>query len=123
LLDTGREACRVVVIGIYPHQRTHAASALEPGTHVVVGTLQIEALLAGYRQLLRWAGSFGQRRWAVENARGLGSHLAQCLVARGERVGDVTATATAGPRTFPRWPAQDRRDRRGRSSERGSARR
>lgn len=67
----------MVVIGIDPHKRTHTASALEPRTHAVVGTLQIEASLAGYRQLLRWAARFRQRSWAVENARGLGSHLAQ----------------------------------------------
>lgn len=35
------------------------------------------------------------RRWAVEGARGLGRHLAQWLVARGEVVLDVPSTATA----------------------------
>ena len=82
----------MVIIGIDPHKRTHTASALEPGTHRVLATLQIEATLAGYRQLLRWAARFGAveaRRWAVENARGLGSHLAQWLAAGGERVEDV----------------------------------
>jgi hypothetical protein len=29
----------MVVIGIDPHKRTHTASALEPGTHAVAGTL------------------------------------------------------------------------------------
>ena len=45
----------MVIIGIDPHKRTHTASALEPGTHRVLATLQIEATLAGYRGLLRWA--------------------------------------------------------------------
>ena len=64
---------------------THTASAVDPATNRRVATMQIEATLAGYRRLLRWAGRFGERRWAVENARGLGRHLAQWLVARGER--------------------------------------
>jgi hypothetical protein len=92
----------VVIIGIDPHKRTHTASALEPGTHRVLATLQIEATLAGYRGLLRWAARFEVRRWAVENARGLGAHLAQWLATRGERVDDVPCTATARVRELSR---------------------
>jgi hypothetical protein len=92
----------VVIIGVDPHKRTHTASALEPGTHRVLDTLQIDATLAGYRQLARWAARFGDRRWAVENARGLGRHLAQWLAARGEQVHDVPCTATARVRELSR---------------------
>jgi hypothetical protein len=67
----------VVIIGVDPHKRTHTASAMQPATNTVLATLQIDASLNGYRQLLRWASGFEQRRWAVENARGLGRHLAQ----------------------------------------------
>jgi transposase len=52
--------------------------------------------------LLRWADGFRERRWAVENARGLGRHLAQWLVARGEVVDDVPSTATARVRELSR---------------------
>ena len=38
----------------------------------------------------------------MENARGLGRHLAQWLVARGERVDDVASTATARVRELSR---------------------
>lgn len=89
-------------IGIDPHKRTHTASALEPGTHRVLGTPQIEATLAGYRQMQRRAARFEARRWAVENAHGLGCHLAQWLAARGERVDDVPCTATARVRELSR---------------------
>jgi transposase len=51
---------------------------------------------------LRWAGQFGERRWAVENARGLGRHLSQWLAARGEHVVDVPSTATARVRELSR---------------------
>jgi transposase len=92
----------VVIIGVDPHKRTHTASAMQLGAHAVAGTFQIDASLAGYRQLLGWAGRFPERRWAIENARGLGRHLAQWLVARGEAVDDVPATATARVRELSR---------------------
>ena len=92
----------VVIIGVDPHKRTHTASALEPGTHRVLATVQVDATLAGYRQLARWAARFSDRRWAVENARGLGRHLAQWLAARGEQVDDVPCTATARVRELSR---------------------
>ena len=85
----------MVIIGVDPHKRLHVASVVEPATNRRIAALQVEASLAGYRRLLRWAGGFGERRWAVENARGLGRHLAQWLVARGELVDDVASTATA----------------------------
>lgn len=92
----------MVIIGVDPHKRTHTASALEPGSHRVLASVEITAELGEYRRLLRWASSFPERRWAVENARGLGSHLAQWLLARGETVHDVPATATARVRELSR---------------------
>lgn len=53
----------VVIIEVDPHKRTHTASALEPGTHRVLATLEIDATLAGYRQLACWAARFETRRW------------------------------------------------------------
>ncbi len=92
----------MIVIGVDPHKRTHTASAVDPATNAVVSTMQIEASLTGYRQLLRWSSRFAERRWAVENARGLGRHLAQWLAAREEIVADVPSTATARVRELSR---------------------
>jgi transposase len=92
----------VVIIGVDPHKRTHTASAVAPDTNAVLATMRIDASLAGYRLLLKWADGFAERRWAVENARGLGRHLAQWLVARGEQVDDVPSTATARVRELSR---------------------
>jgi transposase len=93
----------VVIIGVNPHKRIHTASALEPGSHQALASVEIDASLAGYRRLLRWASSFPERRWAVENARGLGRHLTYLwLLARGETVHDVPATATARVRELSR---------------------
>jgi transposase len=47
------------------------------------------------RRLERWAKRFPERRWAVENAGGLGLHLAGRLVAAGEFVVDVPLKLSA----------------------------
>jgi transposase len=92
----------MVIIGVDPHKRMHVASVVEPATNRQVAALEIEASLAGYRRLLKWADKFAERSWAVENTRGLGRHLAQWLVARGEAVEDVPSTATARVRELSR---------------------
>lgn len=92
----------MVIIGVDPHKNSHTATAIVPGTNVPVASLRVEASLAGYRRLLRWAKSFPERQWAIENARGLGQHLAQWLIARGEAVVDVRTTATARVRELSR---------------------
>jgi transposase len=91
-----------VIIGVDPHKGSHTATALNPATNAAAASLRIDATLAGYRQLLRWGKAFPERQWAVENAHGLGQHLAQWLIARGETVVDVRTTATARVRELSR---------------------
>ena len=91
-----------MIIGIDPHKSSHTATAVDSATNKPVASLRLDASLAGYRQLLRWSEQFTDRRWAVENARGLGRHLAQWLVARDEVVLDVSTTATARVRELSR---------------------
>jgi transposase len=67
-----------------------------------VGSLRIQATLAEYRRMLAWATQWPDRQWAVENAEGLGHHLSQWLLARGETVLDVPTTATARVRQLSR---------------------
>ncbi len=89
----------MMVIGIDPHKSTHTATAVDPHTNRAIASLRIDASLAEYRRLMRWARQFEQRRWAVENAEGLGRHLSTWLLARGEQVVDVPTTATARVRS------------------------
>ncbi|MGE0307980.1 MAG: IS110 family transposase [Acidimicrobiia bacterium] len=91
-----------MIIGIDPHKMSHTANAVDPATNSTAASLRIDASLAGYHELMRWAKQFPDRRWAVENARGLGRHLAQWLVARGEVVLDVPSAATARVRELSR---------------------
>ena len=91
-----------MIIGIDPHKASHTATAVDSATNTPVASLRIDASIAGYRQLLGWAGQFPQRRWAVENAKGLGCHLTQWLIARDEHVVDVATTATSRVRELSR---------------------
>jgi hypothetical protein len=52
------------------------------------------------RSLERWAKRFAERRWAVENAGGLGRHLAGRLAAAGESVVDVPPKLSARVRVL-----------------------
>jgi transposase len=83
-------------------QAVHTATALAAGSQHQLGSLRIPASTTGYGQLLGWAQQFPQRRWAIENARGLGCHLTQWLLAQGETVQDVRTTATARVRELSR---------------------
>lgn len=91
-----------MIIGVDPHKNSHTATAVDPATNTPVGSIRVDASLAGYRELMRWSQRFEHRRWAVEGARGLGRHLAQWLVARDEVVLDVPSTATARVRELSR---------------------
>lgn len=92
----------MMLIGVDPHKSSHTAAAVEPGTNQQVASVRIEASLAEYQRLLTWATCWPQRRWAVENAEGLGRHLASWLLARGEQVVDVPSSATARVRQLSR---------------------
>ncbi|MFE5096904.1 IS110 family transposase [Streptomyces sp. NPDC056638] len=96
------ERTPVMLLGVDPHKSTHTATAVDPASNQQAGSLRIEANLAEYRRLLAWVRRRPQRRWVVENANGLGRHLAQWLVARGESVIDVPASATSRVRQLTR---------------------
>jgi hypothetical protein len=98
----------MMLIGIDPHKSTHTATAIAPDVNHEVASIRIEATLGEYRRMLTWARQWPQRRWAVENAEGLGRHLTSWLLARGEDVVDVSTTATAGAPAFPRRRPQER---------------
>jgi transposase len=84
----------VFVIGIDPHKGSHTAAVIDGGEQVV-GELRIDAGRRQADRLLRFAAPFSPRTWAVEAAGGLGSLLAQQLVAAGETVLDVPPTLSA----------------------------
>jgi len=92
----------MMLIGVDPHKSTSTAAAVEPQSNREVASIRIDATFREYRRLLTWAGRWPEHRWAIENAEGLGRHLASWLLARGEQVVDVPTTATARVRQLSR---------------------
>ena len=64
--------------------------------------MRIDASIDEYQRLIGWAKAWPARTWAIENADGLGHHLALWLLARGEVVVDIPTTATARVRELSR---------------------
>jgi transposase len=77
------------LIGVDPHKASVAVAVVDEGTGELLECATFPHNRTGLRALERWAKRFGKRRWAVENAGGLGRHLAQRLAAAGESVVDV----------------------------------
>src|SRR3712207_7133124 len=88
-----------VLIGVDPHKASIAVAVVDE----VGELLECASFLqnrAGLRALERWAKRYPERRWAVENAGGLGRHLAGRLAAAGERVVDVPPKLSAWVRVL-----------------------
>ena len=51
-----------MIIGVDPHKLSHTATAVDPLTNTAVASLRVDAGLAGYREMQRWARQFPQRR-------------------------------------------------------------
>ncbi|NMM90727.1 IS110 family transposase [Rhodococcus sp. SRB_17] len=92
----------MIVIGVDPHKSTHTATALDSVTNTDLGSIRIDASITEYKRLIAWAKAWPDRRWAIENADGLGHHLALWLLALGEVVLDIPTTATARIRELSR---------------------
>jgi transposase len=84
-----------VLIGVDPHKASVAVAAVDEAKGELVERASFPQNRAGLRSLERWAKRFPERRWAVENAGGLGRHLAGRLAAAGESVVDVPPKLSA----------------------------
>jgi transposase len=89
----------VFTIGIDPHKGSHLAAVLNENEELLE-ELRVRADRHQREQLLKFAAPYTPRVWAIEGARGLGSLLAQQLVAAGETVVDVPAKLSARVRTL-----------------------
>jgi len=89
-----------VLIGVDPHKASLAVAAVDEATGELVELASFPQNRAGLRCLERWAKRFPQRRWAVENAGGLGRHLAVRLATAGESVVDVPPKLSARVRVL-----------------------
>ena len=89
-----------VLIGVDPHKASVAVAAINEATGELIERASFPQDRTGLRSLERWAKRFHERRWAVENAGGLGRHLAVRLAATGESVVDVPPKLSARVRVL-----------------------
>jgi hypothetical protein len=89
-----------VLIGVDPHKASVALAVVDEAVGELLECASFPQNRAGLRTLERWAKRFPKRRWAVENAGGLGRHLAQRLAAAGESVVDVPSKLSARVRVL-----------------------
>src|SRR4051812_9182978 len=98
--ETEVRALMKVLIGVDPHKGSVAVAAIDEATGQLLERASFPQSRAGLRSLERWAKRFPERSWAVENAGGLGRHLAGRLVAAGEAVVDVPPKLSARVRVL-----------------------
>jgi transposase len=89
-----------VLIGVDPHKASLAVAAIDEASGEFLERAAFAQDRAGLRSLERWAKRFPERRWAVENAGGLGRHLAVRLAGSGEAVVDVPPKLSARVRVL-----------------------
>jgi transposase len=85
-----------VLIGVDPHKASLAVAAVEEASGELLERASFRQDRSGSRALKRWAKRFSERRWAVENAGGLG----RCLAGSGESVVDVPPKLSARVRVL-----------------------
>ena len=95
-----RYARMEVLIGVDPHKASVAVAAVDEANGQLLERAAFPQDRSGLGSLERWARRFPERRWAVENAGGLGRHLAVRLAAKGESVVDVPPKLSARVRVL-----------------------
>src|SRR5215203_2563230 len=104
--ETEVRALMKILIGVHPHKASVAVAAVDEATGEFLERASFPQNRAGLRSLDRWARRFSERRWAVENASGLGRHLAGRLAAAGESVVDVPPKLSARVRVLSKGNAR-----------------
>ena len=89
-----------VLIGVDLHKASLAVAAIDQATGEILERAAFPQDRTGLRNLERWARRFSERRWAVENAGGLGRYLAGRLAGSGESVVDVPPKLSARVRVL-----------------------
>jgi hypothetical protein len=88
-----------VVIGMDPHKRSVTIEVMTSDERVVGGR-RFGTDVEGFTAMLAYVADWPDRVWAVEGCEGIGRHVAQRLIARGEPVVDVPAKLSARVRVF-----------------------
>jgi transposase len=108
--ETEVPALMKVLIGVDPHKASLAVAALDEATGELLERASFPQDRVGLRALERWARRFPERRWAVENAGGLGRYLAVRLAGSGESVVDVPPKLSARVRVLSSFAGNARKN-------------
>jgi transposase len=108
--ETEVRAPMKVLIGVDPHKTSVAVAAVDEAAGELVERASFPQSRAGLGALERWAKRFPERRWAMENARGLGRHLAGRLAVAGESVVDVPPKLSARVRVLSSFAGNARKN-------------
>jgi transposase len=95
----------MVVIGVDSHKRSHTAVAVD-GNGRKLAEKTVATTSAGHLELVRWAGRFPDRRFALEDCRHLSRRLSTDLLVAGESVTPVPPKLMAGARRSAREPGK-----------------
>jgi len=95
----------MIVIGVDSHKRTHTVVAVDP-TGRKLAEKTVAAVSAGHLELVRWAGRFETRTFALEDCRHLSRRLSTDLLVAGEAVVRVPPKLMAGARRSSREPGK-----------------
>jgi transposase len=95
----------MIVIGVDSHKRSHTAVAVD-GTGRKLAERTVGTTSAGHLELVRWAGRFETRTFALEDCRHLSRRLSTDLLVAGERVIRVPPKLMAGARRSSREPGK-----------------
>jgi transposase len=107
---TETEVRMKVLIGVDPHKASVAVAVVDEAAGELLERTSFPQNRAGLRSLERWGKRFPERRWAVENARGLGRHLAGRLATAGESVVDVPPKLSARVRVLSSFAGNARKN-------------
>jgi transposase len=99
-----------ILIGVDPHKTSLAVAALDEASGEFLERAAFPQERAGLRALERWARRFPQRRWALENAGGLGRYLAVRLAGSGESVVEVPPKLSARVRMLSSFAGNARKN-------------
>jgi len=91
----------MVVLGTDAHKRNHTVVAVDEAG-VEIGSVTATATPEGHLKLVKWAASWEQRRWAIEDCRQLSRRLEADLLKLGEQVVRVPPKMMASVRRSAR---------------------
>lgn len=95
----------MVILGVDSHKRTHTVVAVD-ATGRKLAEKTVAAISAGHLELVRWAGRFPERTFALEDCRHLSRRLSADLLCAGEAVIRVSPKLMASARRSSREPGK-----------------